>query len=269
MVDMNTRYFDQEQPIVVGLLGNAGAGKTSTADAIVPQSLIASEGVVRWDHLVLATPLYEMVTTKRMTTGEIKGKERQLYALHDLLVDLFGGSPLYGAPDYDDLVDLVRYIQGVPVPLEGKPRTFMQSVATLCREYDPDCFANRVRKTVMKQNLHYQEQDLFYAALVSDVRFINEVSMIKKQPNGVVIKLDASPEVRAARIEKRDGKAMTAEELSHESEKLDIPEEMIDLHIDTDPIGIQDVATAVKKALFDIFPGFQDLTVTEEELTNA
>ena len=188
---METKTFTEGYPIIVGLHGLAGAGKTATATALVPDyQVVKREGFV-WNHVVLAAPLYEMVSIREMTEG-VQARDRVLYALHKLLTRVLGDSPLYGAPPYKDLVDLVEFAADMPLPYEGKPREFLQTMGTKCRELNVDCFVQdiirsmRETESIIKESeravLSLEERDDYeppnFIHLVSDVRLENEARSI-------------------------------------------------------------------------------------------
>lgn len=257
-----TRPLNHNEPIVLGLCGLAGTGKTSTARAIVPADIIREvknsndEILYVLDHLVLATPLYEMATVRLKTEGELR-KDRILFGIHEVLLDLFSRSPLYGAPPYDELVAVVHAIANLPIEMDTKPRTFMQDVGSMCRGYDPDCFVKWIKRRINSSAVHHVSQDIQPIYVVSDVRFENEARMIKSFSNGLLICFDADEETRQARIELRDGIRMTDEQMSHESERLEIDPSLIDLTIDTSEMTMAAQAEATQSALiktFDLYP---------------
>jgi len=62
------KNFIQGQPIIIGLAGKAGSGKTSVAESIVPKgSFDTNKYGMKWDHLFYALPLYEMASIKKNT----------------------------------------------------------------------------------------------------------------------------------------------------------------------------------------------------------
>jgi cytidylate kinase len=240
-------------PIIIGLCGRAGTGKTSVANAIVPSHTIKFDhhnGVV-WDHSFFAMPLYEMASIKRMTKGE-KEEDRILFQLHEVLFDLFGSSPLYGAPPYDEFIKMTKDIAALPMPIsdEVKPRAFLQKAGEICREQYENCFTQWAKRKAYQRSATLlsdpdEENETIdrYVCLISDVRYENEGEMIKSLPGGILIRFDASPEVRLERLNKRDGYTMPDSELNHKSEQVElIREEIIDSIIDTDNMSIEQQA---------------------------
>lgn len=218
--------FNENHPIIIGLAGKAGSGKTSVAEALVPKgSIEVSLGGIKWDHIFYALPLYELSSIRRTISGT-NSKNRQLYAIHDVLFNLYGGSALGNIPSYENLVQKVNAIHNLPIEPEGiKPRSFMQKAGDICRDGFEDCFAkwailksNKLH-SMYKKSLTEDELEVPYAVIISDVRFINEAKTILDQPNGMVICFDATKEVLQDRLIKRDGKLMTEEQMSHLSEQ--------------------------------------------------
>lgn len=239
-------------PIIIGLCGKAGTGKTSVANIIVPSHTIKydKENKTIWDHTFFALPLYEMASIKRITKGE-KQKERILFQLHEVLFDVFGNSPLYGAPDYDNFISLVKEIESLPMPIsdEIKPRDFLQKAGELCRDENEDCFTQWARRKAYQRCsslLNDQEEEGFYEtyiSIISDVRYRNEAEMIKAMPNGILIRFDASDEIRSDRLYKRDGYRMSEEQRTHKSEQVElIPETLLNAIINTDTMTAEQQA---------------------------
>lgn len=217
------------QPIILGLSGKAGSGKTSVAEAILPKgSMETIKYGINWDHIFYALPLYEMASIKKNTIG-FNEESRKLYALHNVLYEVYGGSPIGNMPNYDVLVDKVRQINALPIEKEGiKPRTFLQKAGDICREFDPNCFSNWA---IIKANKMYRQYvrraedsdnyaDLLtpFVVIISDVRYLNEAKGILKQPNGFVISFDADEDILKERLIKRDGKIMDHSQMEHSSE---------------------------------------------------
>lgn len=254
------KRYDENQPIVVGLCGEAGTGKTSTAETIVPGTLIEAPEA-GWDHTFLAVPLYSFVAIKQKMIGE-KAKDRQRYATHELLVELLGSSPLWGAPKYKDLVALTKKIVDEPLPEGEKPRSFMQQVGDWLREINDDCFINYCNSFI--NNTWYQQRTkneltddtLEYKPLViivSDIRRLNEAKWIAGLPNGHLIKFTASDLVRKERLYDRDGHVMKSSQANHISERdvNNIPEEIIYRTINTDELNVAEQAQETRDAIME------------------
>lgn len=234
--------YNPNKPIILGLAGKALTGKTSAAEAIVPKARIAeSENSLLWDHIYFALPLYELASIRKMVSGT-RSKVRQLYAIHDAVYNLFGGSPIGNVPEYEDMVSLVQKIYSIPIEPEGiKPRTFLQTVGDLCRAEQENCFvdwalgrAKMIHNEYIK-SLNEDSTPLPFSVIISDVRMINEAKAIKDSENGILVCYTASEQVRRERMLKRDGAEMTSEQLNHISElQMDEVSKMADLVIDTD-----------------------------------
>lgn len=240
--------YNKDYPIVLGLAGKAATGKTSVAEKIVPKGSVsvASTGMA-WDHIFFALPLYELASIKRTILGTDKEK-RQLFAIHEVLFDIFGGNAMGNIPHYEKFTDLVYTIYHMDIAPEGiKPRTFLQKAGDYCRQYDPDCFATwgvdkakKIYRSYMSSE-SYEENENPMCVIISDVRFLNEANKILQQPNGVVICFDASDEVRNERLIGRDGSLMSDEQKSHRSEKeIDLIKDIADVIIDTDLLSVEE-----------------------------
>lgn len=265
--------FDPNHPVIVGLTGEAGTGKTSTANIIAPvaQNLDASGGDERiscidgvniyWSHLFFAMPIYEIVNIKRIIQGA-DWKDRQLYAIHNVIANLFGENPLYGAPPYKQLVEMTYEVTEKYIPEDGKPREFMQWLGTdYFRAYQDDCFIRSMQRRINKEkgfitNLNSKAEEgerIFdtFGVVISDVRFPNEAEIITSAPNGILIKLNASYETRMDRLDKRDGFVMSTEGGAHASEtSIDlIPLESYSAIVETDDMTLEEQAIAVKQAI--------------------
>ena len=249
-------HYDPDHPIIVGLAGPAGSGKTSTADGIIKAegAMWSETGDVVWDHLYHAMPLYEYAAIRLKTTGT-DSKNRQLHMIHSLTQELLGTRV-----DYDDLIELVYDIYSMPIPSEGKPRSFLQDVGSMLRAYDPDCFARwAVNKAYQRFHdwLQFSDRNQVsnrdlekpFVVLLSDVRLMNEVNIIKKQPNNFLIRLDASERVLNGRLFARDQVVLTDQQRNHESEAVGRSEEFInsmDLLIDTTSLSLEEQVPFVR-----------------------
>lgn len=251
---MEPKIFNPDKPIVLALCGKAGTGKTSVADKLVPSRSVHKFGPLTLDHTYFAAPLYNMVSAKTKIEGSGR-KDRILYALHEIVVDLLG-NPLYGAPSYDELYGLVNRLYDIPVAQEGtKSRYFMQTAGDLLRGYMEDCFVKRAMRSILEgERLKFE--DTYYTMILSDLRMVNEAEMVYKQPNGLIIKLEADPTVRSERMLRRDEGFMTDEEMNHNSEKVDlIPKEWITQIINTTETTEKWVADEIKDIIFKNLEG--------------
>lgn len=251
------KTFKAESPIIIGLAGKAGSGKTSVAEYLVPKGSIDSSSYgMKWDHIFFALPLYELASIRRSIRG-MNQQDRQLYAIHDVLFDIYGGSALGNIPSYEDLTSRVFEIYNLPMEPEGvKPRSFLQKAGDVCRRDYENCFAQwGIMKAVRMYQKYYKsleesEPELPYAVLISDVRFENEAEKILKQPNGVVVCFDAEENTLNERLLNRDGKLMDDSQKSHRSEQqIEIIKSMSTCVIKTDNMTIEQQAKETLKAL--------------------
>ncbi len=262
---MTQKHYNPNKPIVVGLCGKAATGKTAVAKGFVPtasSSAIFFEGDTEKqledariivDHLYFAMPLYSMATIKTKTEGD-KVAERELYGIHEVLFDLFGRSPLYGLPPYNQLVALTHMIHQMDISRDTKPRSFLQNSGTLIRSIDPDTFTTWVERKIIANSASAIEMGVPHLTFISDVRMPNEAQMIAEQDNGVVIEYTCDDGVRNARILDRDGVRMTPEQAAHESEKIDrIDPGHIDGVIDSTYLSIKEQAEFTTKFINETF----------------
>ena len=253
---MNIQEFDHNEPIIIGLAGRAGSGKTSVAENIVPKGSIETTRYgMKWDHIFYALPLYEMSSIRRHIKG-MNETNRQLYALHEVLYEVYGSNPLGSIPSYEDFVSRVFDLKNLFIEPEGiKPRSFLQKAGDICRKDFEDCFAKwGISKSVSLYRDYIkatdEEERLPYAVIISDVRFVNEAENILKQKNGVVICFEASDETLQNRILKRDGQLMDPALAAHRSEKqIDIIKGISSFVINTDNMSIEDQTSATISVL--------------------
>lgn len=257
--------FDPDFPVVLGFAGGYCTGKTTTANIIAPAArmVMGSPGGVPivWDHLYYALPLYRMARARQSIEGDL-AYDRVLYEIHNTLLEVFGYNPLYGAPKYDDLIQMVYEIAEYPCPPEDvKPREFLQYVGTeIVRAYDDDAWVKWMDRKIKDdhrkflwdhRNFEDENPDSIpfpiYGVVVSDCRFKNEAKLIKDHPNGVLVKFTVDPEVAQQRQEKRDGYSMTTSEKNHKSEQsvTHIPDDWYTAVIDSTHMSPQQQADAV------------------------
>lgn len=216
-------YVD-DKPIVLGLAGEGGTGKTATANVLAPPARMQgpSQNDIWWEPLAAAAPLYEMASILQMTEGD-KEFDRKAYAIHAVLVDLFG-MPAFGAPPYEEVVELVYDLCCAPPPVGEKPRTFLQDTGTRVRELMPDCILGWMGRKVLSLNAFFRQEHSamdpmpMFGVVLSDLRMENEVAWVRSTINGVAIKLTCDPEVRQERISKRDGVGMSDTQRQHATE---------------------------------------------------
>lgn len=238
-----------KQPIVVGLAGKAGSGKSTVANAIAPIGQVLDENTnIMWTHLYYAIPLYRMATTRQKIEG-MGAASRQSYEIHDVLRELFGTRL-----DYEELVDLVYEVMATPCEPDGvKPRSFMQQVGTrVCRGIDEHVFVRWMKhKIAMECRIYDYPETVQQGIVISDARFYDECELIKSYANSKLIRLDVSPTVAAARIAQRDQTAPDPEMSKHISENslLSVPDDWYDAIIDTDGLSVKEQILAVKNII--------------------
>lgn len=246
-MNVEKKYY-KDYPIIVGLAGKAASGKTSVAETIVPKAKFSNtnDGIA-WDHIFFALPLYEIASIKRTIQGN-RQKDRQLFAIHQVLYDLYGGTALGAIPDYKHFIDLVEQIYNLPIEKEPvKPRSFLQKAGDLCRAYDSECFAkwavykaHKIHRSALA-SFGEDDEEVPMGVIISDVRFENEAQKIINQPNGIVIYFDASEDVRKERMLKRDGHSMTTEQSLHRSENEgELVKAVCSAIIDTDLLNVEE-----------------------------
>jgi len=249
--------FKEDYPIILGLAGKAGSGKTTVAENLVPKgSIDVSIGGIKWDHIFYALPIYELASIKRTISGT-NAKNRQLYAIHEVLFEVYGGSALGNIPSYETLVEKVSLLYHLPIEPEGiKPRSFMQEAGDICRHGFEDCFAtwaisksHKMFSSYRKSLSEDEARDPF-AVIISDVRFINEAQKILEQPNGIIVCFDATEEVLLDRIMKRDGRPMTDQQSSHKSEQqISTIASMSNYVVDTSDMSIEEQVSSTLKCI--------------------
>jgi len=253
-----------EHPVYIGFAGEAGSGKTSTANKIVPKVTQVLYGdfhnqedkpSVFWDHYWLSAPLYETHAIRTQITGDdIEDvNDRMLYALHKVANDV-----MMERIKYEDLVELVYDLFSFPLidPPDVKPRSFLQQVGDLFLKHDPDCFAEFVKHKIYRswQSLQLEHERLdiqppLYLAVISDVRRLSEAKMIKDRPQHFLIKFVADETTRRERLYDRDGMVLSDSQKAHHTETsiAKIPEEWYDAIVDTTSMTLDEQAEAVRE----------------------
>lgn len=245
-------------------------GKTSAANALAPHARSTNfddeeQDPIHWEHLYFALPVYRMAAARQKIVG-MDAIDRQYYEIHDALVDLFKGYITY-----EETVDTVYEIVHMDCPPEGtKPRQFLQYVATdICRKFDPDCFVKWMNRKVNEEFVTFEAEqnrleeihditnldDPFFrktfGVVLSDLRFPNECEFVYSHPNGVLIRLEARPEVVLERCKDRDGFSPDSAMQQHRSEQAiaDVPEEWFSGTIDTSDLLPQEKIQHIYKIL--------------------
>lgn len=256
------KIFHKNYPIIIGLAGKAGSGKTSVAEIICPKGSFASSvelsesNPIVWQHLFYALPLYELASIKKNTKG-INEKSRKMYAIHEVLYDIYGGSPIGFVPSYEALVQMVSEIESMPIEPEGiKPRDFLQKAGDICRSHRQSCFSDwaimKSSKLYRQYVRSFQEDDIVnpFAVIISDVRFENEADSILKQPNGMLIVFDAEDHILNKRIIKRDGQPLSEDQMNHHSEnQINTIKQKATCILRTDDMSLEEQALSTLKII--------------------
>lgn len=251
--------LDTSEPVIVAFAGNAGAGKTSTANMIVPKgSIMADRPEMLWDHTFFAKPIYDMITAKTRIEGS-DAEDRILYGLHDVVYDL-----LQRRCSYEDLIELVYDLYHIPCEFqadEDKPRLFMQTSGDYCRALYVDCFADYAIKDITSR-FHYiaqeyennEEDPPLSFSIISDLRMRNEFDIVRRQPNNIIIKFAAGEDELDRRLFERSGRSLAPQEKKHisEAELASISDEEFDIIVDTTTLTLQDQASMVREAIINI-----------------
>jgi len=118
----------------------------------------------------------------------------------------------------DDQLDTMEGKTTIDSRYNMTPRRILQKVGVGLREIYDDIWID----ALLNENFLKDINSLGMNVVITDVRFLNEVKAIKKQPNGVVV-----------RLIREDFQALEGKEAAHssETEQLSIPEELIDLTI--------------------------------------
>lgn len=256
-MNIHTLDYVKQQPIIIGLAGKAGSGKTSVAESLVPKGSLnrLNYGIV-WDHIFFALPVYEMLSAKNNIRG-LNEESRKKYAIHESLYDLYGNSSIGLIPDYDSFIQKVNYIYNLPLdPHAQKQRTFLQKAGDISRDGYDDCFCHwAIKKSTdlyksYIKSLTEEDKENPFAIIISDVRLENEAKTILKMPNGVVVYFDADQHTLNERLIKRDGKISSAKEDSHITEQQgDIIKQLASFVIDTNNLNIEEQTKKTLQAL--------------------
>lgn len=270
--------MNPDSPVVLGLSGGYATGKTSTANALAPKGRILQPGQqhdmnIFWDHFYFAMPLYRMASAARDMQGP-QSRDRLKYEIHNTLIEAFNGNPLYGAPGYEQLIQMVDEIARIPVPEEAKPREFLQKAGTdIGRAYDTDIWVKWMRREVMQKFIAFQwehrETDPccdhecqnpaldvvppYYGVVLSDCRFDNEVDFVNSFENSVMILFLAGEDKVLELDGKRGNPTMTPEQAAHASEQglANVDDSAYDAIIDISDFDLEQQVAATKQVVRD------------------
>ena len=251
------KKFTPTEPIYVGFVGPAGAGKTFTAKSIVPPSSAALYGdpkmfpSIIWDHQWMSLPLYSVYNARTQTLG-VDRENRILYSIHEIV-----NSVTMKHLSFDNMIELIYDLYSLPITNseDEKPRTFLQQAGDLFLKDNEMCLAKYAKYKIYSMwrsaCVEYDRNDLelpWYIGVISDVRQPHEAKMIHDQRNNLLIKFKADKETLNERLLNRDGILLSDTESVHRTEaQVDlIPEDWYDLVIDTTILSKEEQVKAVK-----------------------
>lgn len=237
----------KDPPFLIGLHGNMGTGKTYLASHLAdPSSPVVHRPNGKpevWSHMYFAMGIKRLLNTRLQITGD-KAYDRTLYSIHQALIEILGGNPLFGAPRYNDLIQTVYEIQELPVdPNAEKHRDFMQQVGAKIRAHNKNAWVNYIHKKIQEEDSRPEP----LVVVLSDVRYKNEADLIKAY-GGMLIKLTADADTILDRLLDRDGEVPTKEQVQHESEAYKPDDSEFDLVLDTTNRDVIDLVMQVRSA---------------------
>lgn len=231
-----------DNTILIGIHGPRGSGKTTLASELAPPARMGDDGAFSWAHLNFAMPLREMWQVKEMTAG-FKAEDRILYQIHEVLLEVLGGNPLFGAPSYDDLVQLVYQVAEHKTPT---PKRFMQFFGQMFREeFGQDVWVEWLARKAREESSLLGE-DGTAIVVISDVRHENEMKYVESAPHSLLVKLSIESNILLDRLIDRDGRLPSREEGSHVSEIFKPSDDMFDLVLDTSYNSPTELAQVVR-----------------------
>jgi cytidylate kinase len=266
--------FNDSKPIILGIAGKAGTGKSTIGSYLAPMGRIASsfqqenEGFypIFWDHLSFAMPLYRISSIRTGIQGSNRD-DRIKYEILDTVLDSFGKSPLFGAPPFQNLIQMVNQLATYPCPQDGsKPRAFLQYAGDVFREEDSHVLIKLMARKIRDINTRFrQDVDQVLAdhdeegtdevlipkvpgIVVTDVRTRDEAAFLLQQENIILIKLECDDATRFARLSERDGEGIeTLTTRNHETEQQlnTIPDDWFNVIIDTTEMDATEMVTVI------------------------
>lgn len=264
--------------------GPSGSGKTQTAKGVaapagVPQQFRRDNHLIRMDHKSLASPLVGLHSIKVRTKGE-GAANRQLWLIHDTITDLI--PPL--SADFTDTMELVYDIQAYPLKVSYKEdemvrdRNFMTNIADACHNLVHNPFAKRlireaeketraaaeeIEQTLTNNPAAYgfekgykfeegEEVQFTNVVLVSDLRLMRELKGFLRTRHTVrTILLKMEETTQRSRLIERDGKNLTEDQKTHETQVFNFEEGKFDLVVNTDTIDLNEQIETVGNYIFE------------------
>lgn len=206
---------NDDYPIVIGLSGLPGTGKSTVANGLVPNMAVRIDEKTDtvWDCLRFSVPCKAIVNIRTQVTGE-DAIDRQLYQVMNVYLDLFG-SPLFGGPKFEELVELTYE----SLELSMGQRELSQAIGAMCRSHQPEVFSQWMRKKINNRFKLFEEHST-HIIIIPDANYPEDTDMIRAQPNGLVIDLCASDEMRDERLNERDDLSFVKNEYDARLEEL-------------------------------------------------
>lgn len=220
--------FDSTKPVVLVLTGEPGTGKSTLAGGIATP--LGSSVInytdntgpwnlhpIHWHEVSIHPPLQALLAARTRIEGE-NVPDRQRYEILKTLLDLFNHSPLYGAPPFKRLIDMVEEIMTIPT---NSDKFFLFKARLILEEYDSDILYKNLERTINSRFLSYKTDlmnDLeeleetfpdsafgpkLYGVVISDVSSDDEWDYITEAFGDNVIRIDlcCDEDVRLERID--------------------------------------------------------------------
>lgn len=202
---------------------------------------------------MIASPLRAIASFAQKTQGSFR-QDRILYGVYNILLDLFGSSPLFGSPPFDVLVDTTYDIYELSNIVDPKSKAFMQQVGDIVRNIDQDILINKMERNIAATISRFENDtdsmNSILGIVVSDVRLPKEAETIKEYPNSFLVQLLTSVEDLSERRS-----YLSSEEKTHVTEMAmeDIPSNLFDLSYNTSELStsiiVKSIEEYVKKGL--------------------
>jgi len=191
---------------IIGVSGKIGSGKNYLANKLIEE--LASQGLVGGYGSFAASlkqELNDIVRTYRRYLGRnTVGTEAVAV---EYKIPLNQAIELIGA--LEDDITANPHLDAAVDRSEGVRRGLQLLGTEIRRNVQPNYWIDRFWAT-LDHSLDY--------VFVTDTRFVNEADSIADNENGVVLRINASPEIVAARAVGRDGIQYSEEALNHTSE---------------------------------------------------
>lgn len=177
---------EQRRPIRLLITGRMGSGKSVAADYLADR-----HGAVRWSRTELMKRLAHAVADHIDSP--------------DGILERIFPNPDQRAQVRDELLSYVTDYEPEP----DKPRRLYQEVTAICQDHDPLCFERELDARIRDVSCDF--------SLIDDVRSPAAVDYFAARGYST-LRLEASEEVRKARMRARDGYLPSDAVLNHPSE---------------------------------------------------